>query len=249
VIALFSGTSEGRKIIKELEKNKIKTIVFTATAYGGSLVPKSKHISINSGQLSKEKLERIFKERKIDKILDATHPYAETISKTLIELSNNMKILYYRYEREDIEIEESSTIKKFSTYEEIIDFLENNAGNILLTNGSKNLHKFVKKIDKNRLHTRILPMPKYIKKTLDLGIDLKRIIGMQGPFSREINEALIKNFEIKYMVAKNSGKEGGLEEKIEAAEETGLKLLILDKPKVNYPNKYKSINKIVENVK
>jgi len=72
---------------------------------------------------------------------------------------------------------------------------------------------------------------------------------MQGPFSREVNKALIKSFNIKYLVTKNSGEEGGIKEKIEAAEERGIKIIILDKPKVDYPNKYESINKIIESVK
>jgi precorrin-6A/cobalt-precorrin-6A reductase len=60
---------------------------------------------------------------------------------------------------------------------------------------------------------------------------------------------LIKDFKIKDMVTKNSGKEGGLGEKINAAEETGVKIIILDKPKVDYPNKYENIEKIIEKVK
>jgi precorrin-6A/cobalt-precorrin-6A reductase len=119
----------------------------------------------------------------------------------------------------------------------------------MLTIGSRNLKKFTVEIEKERIYPRILPLPNLIQDALDYGINLKNIIGMQGPFSREVNKALIKSFNIKYIVTKNSGKEGGIKEKIEAAEETGSQIIILERPKIHYPNKYKNIEKIIELIK
>ena len=120
MIALFSGTSEGRKIIKELDKNNLRTLVFTATGYGSTLVSKSKNISINSGTLSKEQIRKVFKEREIKKIWDATHPYAENISKNLIDLSKDMKIPYFRYERRGYSVKKNENTEVFKNYDEII---------------------------------------------------------------------------------------------------------------------------------
>jgi precorrin-6A/cobalt-precorrin-6A reductase len=249
MIALFSGTSEGKKIIKELDKINLSTLVFTATGYGSSLIFKSKNISINSGPLSKDQIKKVFQERQIKKILDATHPYAENISKNLIEVSEEMNLPYYRYERKEYSVDKSKNVEIFSNYDEIIKYLNKKRGNIMLTIGSKNLRKFVLGIQVNRLYIRILPLPELIQDALDYGINLKNIVGMQGPFSKDVNKALIKDYNIKYKVTKNSGKEGGLGEKINAAEETGVKIIILDKPKVDYPNKYENIEKIIEKVK
>jgi precorrin-6A/cobalt-precorrin-6A reductase len=249
VIALFSGTSEGRKIIRELDKNNLRVLVFTATGYGSSLVSTSKNISINSGPLSKDQIKKVFKEKEIKKILDATHPYAKNISRNLIVVSEELNLPYYRYEREEYKIEKNKNTEIFSDYDEIIRYLKKTNGNVMLTIGSRNLKRFTLEMKLERLYTRILPLPNLIQGALNNGINLKNIIGMQGPFSTEINKALIKSFNIKYLVTKNSGKEGGIKEKIEAAEETGIKLIILDKPKVDYPNKYESINKIIESVK
>ncbi|MFO7886703.1 MAG: cobalt-precorrin-6A reductase [Eubacteriales bacterium] len=249
MIALFSGTSEGRKIIRELGKNNLRTLVFTATGYGSSLVSTSKNIRINSGPLSKDQIKKVFKEREIKKILDATHPYAENISRNLIEVSNEMNLPYYRYERKGYILKKNNTIEIFASYEEIIQYLKKTKGNVMLTIGSKNLKKFTAEMKLDRLYPRILPLPNLIQDTLDCGVSLNNIVGMQGPFSIEVNKALIKSFNIKYLITKNSGKEGGIKEKIEAAEETGIKIIILDKPKVDYPNKYESINKIIESVK
>src|SRR6056297_2054353 len=104
----------------ELDKKNLKTLVFTATGYGSSLISKSKNISTNSGSLSKDQIKKVFKERGIKKILDATHPYAENISRNLIEVSDEMNIPYFRYERKGYKIEKNNTTESFSNYEEII---------------------------------------------------------------------------------------------------------------------------------
>ena len=249
MIGLFSGTSEGRKIIMEFDKKNLKTLVFTATGYGSSLISKSKNISTNSGPLSKDQIKKIFRERGIKKILDATHPYAENISRNLIEVSEELNLTYYRYERKGYKIEKNKNTEIFSNYDEIIRYLKKTKGNVMLTIGSRNLRRFALEVKLDRLYPRILPLPKLIQEALDIGISLKNIIGIQGPFSREVNKALIKSFNIKYLVTKNSGKEGGINEKIEASEEEGIKIIILDKPKVDYPNKYGNIDKIIEIIK
>ena len=51
---------------------------------------------------------------------------------------------------------------------------------------------------------------------------MKNIICMQGPFSKAFNCALIRELDIKYLVTKCTGKNGGFTEKTEAAKENGV---------------------------
>lgn len=53
---------------------------------------------------------------------------------------------------------------------------------------------------------------------------------MQGPFSRELNEAMIRQLDIKILITKASGSAGGFEEKLEAAESTGCTVIVVDRP-------------------
>ena len=56
---------------------------------------------------------------------------------------------------------------------------------------------------------------------------------MQGPFSTALNEAIIKEFDCKYLVSKISGRSGGFEEKIEASKNTGcIPVIILPKTEI-----------------
>ena len=45
---------------------------------------------------------------------------------------------------------------------------------------------------------------------------------MQGPFSKNMNKAMIEQYDIKYLVTKQAGDTGGEREKIEAADEMGI---------------------------
>lgn len=64
-----------------------------------------------------------------------------------------------------------------------------------------------------------------------LGIEGKHLLCMQGPFSREMNIALIHQFDIAWMVSKESGRAGGFLEKYQAAKETGCRMIVIGRPK------------------
>ena len=53
---------------------------------------------------------------------------------------------------------------------------------------------------------------------------------MQGPFSREPNEAILRQYAIRYLVTKDGGSPGGFPEKAEAAEALGVKLIVIRRP-------------------
>ena len=104
--------------------------------------------------------------------------------------------------------------------------------NILLTTGSKHLPDYTKIQDyQNRAYLRLLPSPEMLQKAVDTGFLPAHLIAMQGPFSQELNVALIKQSGIGVLVTKQSGKSGGFEEKISAAEQTGTDVIVIKRPK------------------
>ena len=52
---------------------------------------------------------------------------------------------------------------------------------------------------------------------MEQGIKGRQILALQGPFSTEMNAAILKQYDIHHMVTKNSGRTGGYQEKLEAA--------------------------------
>ena len=97
--------------------------------------------------------------------------------------------------------------------EEAAEFLSGTEENIFLTTGSKELAKFTVIPDyKERIFARVLSVPSVIQSCAELGIEGKHLIGMQGPFSAEINEAMLRQFQCSYLVTKDTGLAGGFPE-------------------------------------
>ena len=106
--------------------------------------------------------------------------------------------------------------------------------NVLMTTGSKNIPEYVHIKDfKDRLYLRLLPNPQMMESAIQAGIMPAHLIGMQGPFSQELNEAVIRQFNIGVLVTKESGNNGGYEEKISATLNTGTDCIVIRRPLEN----------------
>lgn len=249
MILLAGGTKDSRLIAERLievyKENKIdeKILVTTATEYGKQLISHL-DLEVKVGKLNLEDFKNLVKEKGITKIIDATHPYAIEISKNLLQLSDITEISYYRYERDMLNYEKNN---QFYEINDIISFLEGKEENILITLGSNNIDKFSNMTNKKNIYGRVLPTAYAIKKCEDAGFKPSQIIGLQGPFSTEFNEAIYKNYNIKYVVTKESGNTGGELEKVEAARNLGVEVVVLKRPKIQYRNLYSNIEKLIEN--
>ena len=245
MILLAGGTKDSRIIADKLLKNNHKVVVTTATEYGGQLISHL-DLEVRVAKLDLKGLRNLVDEMNISCIVDATHPYAIEISNNLLELSTIMNIPYYRYERNMLEYKKENS---FYDLETLINFLKEVKGNILLTLGSNNIDKFKNLKNKNFIYIRILPTEYAIKKCENSGFRPSQILGLQGPFSKEFNEAIYKNYNIEYVVTKESGATGGELEKIEAAENLGVKVVVLKRPIVQYKNLYNNIDDLIGAIK
>ncbi|MCM1136453.1 MAG: precorrin-6y C5,15-methyltransferase (decarboxylating) subunit CbiE [Clostridium sp.] len=135
-------------------------------------------------------------------------------------------------QRDDSFEKGAGQVSFFDSNEACAEALENTEGNILLTTGSRELPWYCAsdKI-KGRLYVRILPSMESLSACMAQGICGKHIIAMQGPFSADMNEAVIRQYKISYLVTKESGKTGGFPEKLEAARRTGIRVFVVGRPK------------------
>lgn len=109
--------------------------------------------------------------------------------------------------------------------------LADTEGNILVTTGSKELKPLCTIPHyEERLFVRVLPVPDILEACHDRGIKGRHLIAMQGPFSEELNLALIREFDIRWLLTKESGRQGGFQEKINAARKADIRVLLIDRP-------------------
>lgn len=145
-------------------------------------------------------------------VVDATHPYATAVSENVRMACKAENMPYLRYLRDaggaagsktpdahqstsisGRDVGTDSSITWVNSAAEAATYLETQSGNIFLTTGSKELHVFTERIsDLGRLFIRVLPSASVITECRNLGMEGKQICAMQGPFSAEMNIAMLK---------------------------------------------------------
>lgn len=226
---VFAGTTEGYALCEFLAENRVSVYACAATEYGGSLLQENEFLHVSAGRLKTEDMEELFRKENPEIVLDATHPYAAEVTKNIRTACESAGVLYQRILRPEGE-KNSEAIYVEST-EEAAAFLSGTEGNIFLTTGSKELAKFTGIPDyKERLFARVLSIPSVICSCAELGIEGKHLIGMQGPFSAEINEVMLRQFQCSYLVTKDTGLAGGFPEKMEACQRCGVTPVIIGRP-------------------
>ncbi|BDR66337.1 cobalt-precorrin-6A reductase [Clostridium tetani] len=251
MIGLISGTSEGKELLSNLNNYTDDILVSTATSYGGDLLKDYKYKYLNTTPLDRENMIKLFKEKKVEVLIDASHPYALEVSKNAMEVCNHTGIEYIRFEREKVieKFLEKEKVLVVENYEDLYSKLKDIKGNILNTTGSRNIEKIIRLSLENRIIHRVLPSLKVIDECFHLGLELHNIIAVKGPISYDLNRAFIREYDAKAILLKDSGKEGGTEEKIKAAIDENIYAIVVDRKSLDYKNKFNNKEEVIKYLK
>lgn len=231
-ILIFGGTSEGRELAFFCESKAIPAYVCVVGDYGSRALGNLKHVRVIEGRKDAEAILGLIRELGISRVYDLTHPYAVLASENIRRACKKAEISYIRVKRRievDSKIYENPDFTAVPDIESAVEYLKNTEGNILISTGSKELSKYCV-LDRKRLYPRVLPSHESLEACISAGIENSHIIALQGPFSTEINVAMLKAYKCSYMVSKQSGSRGGFEEKLKACQMTGTKLIIAVAP-------------------
>lgn len=227
-ILIFGGTTEGRQLCEECVRNNISAYVSVTTEYGAGLLDKSGCVTILTGRKNAAEISDFIIKNTIELVIDATHPYASEATANIEKACAECDMEYIRVKRES-EHDDYGTY--FENVKSATDYLNNTSGKILFTTGSKELSAFSSITDfSQRCAARVLPIDSIISQCTQLGIKQENIIAQKGPFTKEQNIAHIKKYGAKFLVTKESGRNGGFEEKAAAAKECGTKLVVINRP-------------------
>lgn len=243
-IFLIAGTEDGRKLAEFLLEKNFDVTASVVSDYGRKLLQNCAGIKINSKPLDCDELEKILREEKFNFLVDASHPYAKNISTNAIAAAQAAQIFYVRYEREEVNFEYEK-IFRVENYEEAALKASELGKNIYLTTGSRNLKIFVDLLKNCNLTVRILPTAEVLSQCEALGLTPKQIVAIQGPFSTKLNAELFKHAKAEVIVTKNSGQLGGADTKLSAAKILNLPVVMIDRPKIFYPNLAKTFDEVI----
>ena len=227
-VIVFAGTTEGYEISRFLGENQILVLACVATEYGSRSLKESSSLHVQAGRLDENEMKELFSREKPELVLDATHPYAAEVTRNIRKACEEAEVSYTRILRTGSGQQNAVYVKDTQAAAE---YLKGTTGNVLLTTGSKELAAFTSVPDyKERLFARVLSLPSVIESCQALGFEGRNLIAMQGPFSMEMNRAMLTQYECRYLVTKDSGKAGGFLEKIQAAEACGATVVIIGRP-------------------
>jgi len=231
-VFIFGGTTEARLLISYLINQGISCTVTVTSNYAKELLTSSPLLDVKIKRLNEYEMEDAIKEVNPSLIVDATHPYAFEVSQNIKKACNNLNREYITVSRDIGSIEGTTS---FDSMELLASFLSDNCEAdemVLSTLGIKEAQSLCDNFGnyKESIYLRILPSMESLSKAKELGFPSKHIICMQGPFSKEMNVALLHETGAKYLLTKITGKVGGLEAKIVAAKKCGVEVLALIAP-------------------
>ena len=229
-VILFAGTTEGRQLAEACVGAPLTLHVCVATEYGETLIEGSENVHVLAGRKDAAAQERLIAETGAKLLIDATHPYAAEVTESLRAVCEKTGTEYVRLLRAS---EHAGTDKCVFVPDTAAAaaYLNTVEGNVLLTVGSKELPGYTGVTDwQNRLYARILPIPSGVQQATEAGFKGKNLICMQGPFTEELNVAMLRALDCRWLVTKDTGDAGGFPEKVRAAEKCGAKVLVVARP-------------------
>jgi len=240
---LIGGTSEANRAAIRLRGEGYRVVVSVATGLGENIAA-SAGMETDAGRKDAAAMAGRAAGIGATAIVDCSHPFAIEVSRQAAAAAGQAGLPYLRYSRPPVasgsgtksgvdeiaaasDSESSSSVIFVDTFEAAAARLRGR-GPALLTVGSNNLAPFVAAgVD---FTARVLPVADSLDKCARLGIEPSRIIAAWPPFSADFNRACLRRCRAEFLVTKDSGREGGLQEKITAAAAEAAAAVIIKRP-------------------
>ena len=224
-LLIFGGTTEGRLLAQALSQRGLPATVSVATPLGAQELSGLPGITPLVGRRTAAEMAELLNH--FDRCVDATHPYAVEVSRNIRAACEQAAVPLRRLLR--AESVHDAAAHWVDSLEEAARWLAERSGHVLLAIGAKGLSAFLG-LERERLFPRVLPVVESILACQEAGIPTRNIIALHGPFSQELNRAMLEQYHIRYLVTKDGGKAGGFAEKAAAAREAGAELVVIGRP-------------------
>lgn len=226
VIFIIGGTTEANLAAARLESEGYSAVVSVATQLGESLAA-GVTSTVETGRKTAGQMAEVATTRGAAAIVDCSHPFALEVSAEARRAADFANIPYFRYTRAASPAAEGAVIHAAS-WQEALDALKERGGRSFLTVGTRNLAVFVEA--GLAFTARILPTVESLEECARLEIPPADIIAAYPPYSVDFTRACLRRAGASTMVTKDSGLEGGLPQKLEAAAAERVSTIIVARP-------------------
>lgn len=229
-VLLLSGTNEGPPLARALAAAgfRVHATVTRPEACASLFGDMGDAITVEARGFTEESLAEFLRGGGADVVLDATHPFAVRITRIARATCERLGARYVRFERPDWAPPAGTHF--VDSFVEAAGRLPALGKRAMLTIGAKQLKHFAGLHASVVMFARVLPSPVSVQQALDAGFAPDRILGLRPPFSQAFNRAIFEEYAVDVLVTKASGIEGGVREKVLAAGELGMAVLMIRRP-------------------
>ena len=230
MILLIGGTSETAPLAFGLAAAGYEVLVSTATDTPLAIGDHPR-ISRREGRLDEEGMVALAGEEGVRAIVDAAHPYAVTAHMVAQKAAQRLGIPCFVFRRAEADTKREN-VRFAADHAEAAKMAFAFDRPVLLTTGSRNLAPYAEAACRTGVPyiVRVLDTRESLNACRAAGIPEDRIIAGRGPFSVEENLAAIRRFGIGVIVTKESGRTGGVEAKLIAANQTQCRVIVIRRP-------------------
>lgn len=220
-ILVLGGTTEASALVASLAERGL-----TATlSYAGRVErPKAQPVPVRIGGFGGiEGLERYLREHRVTHLVDATHPFAATMSAHALAAAQNTATPHIRLTRPPWQPARGDRWQHAADIEAAVSALAGPPRRVMLALGRMHVNAFAVQGQHHYL-LRFVDRPEQAPALPDHHLVVDR-----GPFTAEADTRLLRDHAIDLIVCKNAGGTGA-EAKLIAARRLGVPVLMIDRP-------------------
>jgi precorrin-6A/cobalt-precorrin-6A reductase len=233
---ILGGTGEANRLADALAYRKIDAIYCYA---GRTQIPLRHTLPVRIGGFGGVNgLCDFIRGEQITHVIDATHPFAEKISRNAVGACAATRTPLVALERPPWRKVAGDHWIEVKDLAAAVAALPEQRSNVFLAIGRQHIAPFAAK-----------PQHAYTLRFVDapeaaLPLPDARVIVSRGPFTLEGDRALIQSCDIAWLVARNSGGDGA-GAKIEAARELGVPVVMITRPKLPERLRVESVTEVL----
>lgn len=223
MILILGGTTEGRKAIEVVEG--AGKPYYYSTVSNEQVIDAAHAIRIVGG-MEEEEMERFCRDKDISLLIDAAHPFAICLHRTVAAVSRRLHIPVVRLERQYPPRDER--LKWCTDYDDAIRQLRaDGIRNLLALTGVKTIGKLRPYWEETPCWFRILNREESLSLAEANGFPKERIVFFH---EGEDERLLLDKLHPDAILTKESGESGYFSEKVEAAQAYGIPVYVIQRP-------------------
>ena len=226
MILIFGGTTEGRICATVCEEAQQAYYYSTKTEHQEIDLKYGIHIT---GGLSDKEIITFCNQKSIQLVIDAAHPFAEILHENIDNATVKLNIPVIRYER--IFPPRANDLIWLKSFQEALTYLERqNIDRLLALTGVNTIIKLKPYWKKHHTWFRILDRADSKALAMQAGYPLDQLVYYQKGADDKI---LMEELAPQAIITKESGESGGFQEKIQAARDLNIPILVVERPSLS----------------